>query len=109
VVVPWASLIGQLGFEWSSVVARRKAEGYGGELVLHFRSLSRFIVTRPNVPVLLGVRRTLVIVRVWVRRARGILLGSSLHFRMTAECIGLLMCPFYWEIPEGRVMSVEKI
>lgn len=26
VVVPWASLMGQLGFEWSSVMARRKAE-----------------------------------------------------------------------------------
>lgn len=28
VVVPCASLIGQLGFAWSSVVARRKAEGF---------------------------------------------------------------------------------
>jgi hypothetical protein len=27
VVVPWASLMGQLGLAWSSVVARRKAEG----------------------------------------------------------------------------------
>lgn len=32
VVVPCASLIGQLGFEWSSVVARRKAEGYVREV-----------------------------------------------------------------------------
>lgn len=28
VVVPWASLTGQFGLAWSSVVARRKAEGY---------------------------------------------------------------------------------
>ncbi len=28
VVVPWASLMGQLGFAWSSVKARRKAEGF---------------------------------------------------------------------------------
>ena len=28
VVVPWASLMGQSGFAWSSVVARRKADGY---------------------------------------------------------------------------------
>lgn len=28
VVVPWASLIGQLGLEWSSVMARRKADGW---------------------------------------------------------------------------------
>lgn len=27
VVVPWASLMGQFGFEWSSVIARRKPEG----------------------------------------------------------------------------------
>lgn len=28
VVVPWASLIGQFGFAWSSVMARRNEEGY---------------------------------------------------------------------------------
>lgn len=28
VVVPWASLMGQLGLVWSSVTARRKAEGW---------------------------------------------------------------------------------
>lgn len=27
VVVPWASLMGQFGLAWSSVVARRKADG----------------------------------------------------------------------------------
>ncbi len=27
VVVPWAILMGQLGFEWSSVAARSQAEG----------------------------------------------------------------------------------
>lgn len=37
VVVPWASLIGQLGLEWSSVMARRKPRDCGESFVSDFR------------------------------------------------------------------------
>jgi len=35
VVVPWAIFMGQSAFAWSSVTARRKAEGYVREIVLN--------------------------------------------------------------------------
>jgi hypothetical protein len=43
VVVPWASLMGQLGFAWSSVAALSHAEGYKdiGKLPESFKMASR--------------------------------------------------------------------